>query len=93
MKSAFALPAWIPVEAWREYEVMRNLKHRPMTDYARHLAVKKLERLKDEGYDPVEVLNQSIFECWQGLFPVKDQESNHGWDSRKAAMVGVWRPQ
>lgn len=66
-------PQWLDPKIWKEYLVMRNKIKKPMTNYAEQLAIDKLGRLKDRGEDPTEVLNQSIQNSWQGLFPVKDQ--------------------
>jgi hypothetical protein len=52
-----------------------------MTNKAKILAVKKLADLQVEGHDPKEVLEQSIFYSWQGLFPIRQEMRriyNHG---------------
>jgi hypothetical protein len=64
------LPEWLPEDAWREYLMMRKLIRKPMTERAKELAIRKLQGLKEEGSDPREVLEQSIFNSWQGLFEV-----------------------
>ena len=71
-KEKIAIPNWIPKEEFEEYKKMRVKIKKPMTDRAVELAVKKLETLKSEGYDPQQVLEQSILNSWQGLFPLKD---------------------
>ena len=68
------LPEWIPQEEFEEYRKMRIRNKKPMTDRAVELAVKKLEKLKAAGHDPKEVLEQSTFNSWQGLFPLKPEE-------------------
>jgi hypothetical protein len=62
------LPSWLPPQIWAEYEKMRVRIKKPMTDYARQLAIAKLERYRAEGIDPVQVLEESILNSWQGLF-------------------------
>lgn len=64
------LPKWIDPETWQAFEEMRKKQRRPMTDFARKLAVKKLLRLWELGSDPTEVLEQSIMCGYQGLWPV-----------------------
>lgn len=66
------LPDWIPKGEFEEFKKMRMKIRKPMTDYAIKLAVRDLEKLKDEGHDPKAVLEQSIKKSWQGLFPLKD---------------------
>jgi hypothetical protein len=65
------LPDWVPLEAFNEFVLMRKKIRKPLTPYAVELAVKTLDRLRKEGNDPKEVLEQSIFNSWQGLFELK----------------------
>jgi len=67
-----SLPEWVPEEEFNEYKKMRIKIKKPMTDHAVELAIKELEKLKDKGYDPKAVLEQSILNSWQGLFPLRD---------------------
>jgi len=50
---------------------MRRSIKKPMSDYAKKLAIGELSKLRDAGNDPAEVLNQSTLNSWQGLFEVK----------------------
>jgi uncharacterized protein YdaU (DUF1376 family) len=68
--SRFALPEWVPVEAWQGYIETRKKKRAPNTDHALDLAVRELEKLRVAGHDPKAVLEQSVFRGWQGLFPI-----------------------
>lgn len=70
----FSLPSWVPEEEWSSYVEMRDKIKKPMTDKAKAMAVKELEKLKDQGDSPAEVLNQSVFNAWQGLFKIKDKQ-------------------
>lgn len=69
--AAFALPLWIPAEAWSDFEAMRRQQRKPLSDAAKRLAVKALEDLRRHGSDPQLVLEQSVMRCWLGLFEVK----------------------
>lgn len=69
-------PSWIPEEEFRNYIDMREQIKKPLTAQALKLAVRKLETLKAEGHDPKAVLEQSIFNSWQGLFEVKKPNGN-----------------
>lgn len=62
-------------QAWNDYLEMRIKIKKPLTDGAKGMAVKKLIVLQALGHDPVEVLNQSTFNSWQGLFEVKGKEN------------------
>lgn len=79
-QGAFAPPEWVPLEAWNAYVEMRRAIKRPLTKWAAVLAVRTLETLKVQGHDPQAVLDQSVFNAWQGLFPV------HGGGSKKVAL-------
>ena len=70
----FELPEWVDREAWNAFEEMRKKIKAPLTDYARHMAVKDLEKLLGNGQDPKDILDQSTVKCWRGLFPVKPQD-------------------
>lgn len=73
--SAFAPPVWVPISAWQGFEQMRNKIKKPMTDGARKLIVRELEKLQAQGFDPLAVLEQSERNCWQDVFPLKDKGS------------------
>lgn len=66
--SAIAIPQWLDAELWFEFLRHRKTLKKPMTDYAQQLAFKLLERFRAAGHDPRAVIEQSIFNGWQGLF-------------------------
>jgi hypothetical protein len=49
---------------------MRRKKRAPLTDRARQNIVTKLVRLEKEGQRAEDVLNQSITNAWQDVFPL-----------------------
>ena len=73
-EKGFALPEWVPVEAWQAWSEARTKARKPLTDGARKLAVSKLESLKKDGHSPKEVLEQSALNAWAGLFEVKESK-------------------
>lgn len=66
------LPEWIDRETWTDYLTMRRAIRKPLTPKGCSLAFSTLERLRAAGHDPKTVLEQSILNSWQGLFPPKD---------------------
>lgn len=72
------LPSWLPVDVWAAYVNMRQRIRKPMTDYAAGLAVRKLSAMRDDGHDPVAILNYSIMNSYQGLFVPKDESNGNG---------------
>jgi hypothetical protein len=76
-KSApFVLPEWIPEKPWNDYLEMRRRLKKPATKRAMELAVKELEKLADQGQSPKLILEQSIINSWQGIFPLRNGGSN-----------------
>lgn len=68
----FALPEWIDPDVWQGFEEMRRKIRKPLTDYARRLIVRQLERIwREYHHPPAEVLEQSIMLGYQGVFPLK----------------------
>lgn len=74
----FKPPEWVPEEAWKGFVEMRQRIRAPLTDRAKALAVRSLERLRDEGGDVGEILEQSIERGWRGLFGVKKLNGSGG---------------
>lgn len=70
------LPNCIPLVEWAAYRLMRIKIHRPMTEHAVDLAIRKLLELKGEGHDPRDVLDQSVLNSWAGLFPIRGENKN-----------------
>ncbi|MBN1663412.1 MAG: DUF4373 domain-containing protein [Deltaproteobacteria bacterium] len=69
----FELPDWIPDETWVQFEAMRKKIKKPLTPYASHLIVLELKKIQTlHNHDPVDVINQSIKNSWQGVFPLKN---------------------
>jgi hypothetical protein len=64
------IPEWLPLESWREFVDMRRTIRKPLTETAIRLALKKLEKLRDEGYDVVAVIEHSVMCNYPGFYPV-----------------------
>lgn len=72
------LPDWVPQEAWDGFLEMRKGIKKPLTERGKGMAVRKLDDLRSQGYEPGMVLDQSTFMCWAGLFPLKGQRDGDG---------------
>lgn len=64
------------VKALDEYIKMRRLIKKPLTYHALELVVKKLETMGDEETQ-IAILEQSIANSWQGIFPLKGEEKKN----------------
>ena len=52
---------------------MRNRIKKPMTARAEQLVVQELEKLREQGQDANAVLEQSIRNDWQDVYPLRDK--------------------
>lgn len=66
------------IDGYVEY---RKKIKKPMTDRAVELMLKKLYGMSADVNEQIEILNQSIMNGWQGIFPLKEQKA-------KAQVVG-----
>lgn len=58
---------------WFDFVEMRKKIKKPMTDRAVKMALSKLEELAPGNPDlQKQILNQSTYHCWQGLFALKE---------------------
>ena len=83
---AFVLPDDIDPAVWDAFIEHRTKNQKKLTEYAKHLLVKKLESI---GQDKNAVLNQSIEKGWAGLFPLKDEGGFNGNNSRGSEQKTV----
>lgn len=71
-QAPFVLPDWIPEVHWQAWLEARTKARKTPTDYAKRLAVLKLDNLREQGHAPDQVLMASAFNGWSGLFPPKE---------------------
>lgn len=60
--------------AIQEFITFRKKIKKPMTDHAVKLMVAKLNKLSTDMGEQIEILNQSILNGWQGIYPLKREE-------------------
>lgn len=65
-------PEWWPHEAWRDFIDFRKKGKRPLTTEGVKRAIEKIAKLRDQGHNPIFVLNQSVDRGWSGVFPVDE---------------------
>lgn len=63
------------VDEFLEYR--KNIR-KPMTDKALELMVKKLKEMTGNPEEQIEILNQSIMNGWQGIFPLSEKKRDKG---------------
>lgn len=66
------LPIWLPDDVWRDWVAHRKAVKAPLSLRAAELCLRKLDRFRQQGHDPVEVIEQSILSGkWTDLYPIK----------------------
>ena len=69
-------------EALKAFAEHRKKLKKPMTDYAKKLLLKKLQKLSTSEGGQIAILNQSIANGWQGVFPLeRDRYQRQGRQS------------
>ena len=91
------LPDWVPAKAWDAYVAMRKALRKPITAGAVELALRELDKLRQQGQDPVAVLEQSTLRSWQGIFAVKPAQVDRpnrqqNLEDRNRAVAESWTP-
>lgn len=73
-QEAFKIPPFINPEIWKNFEAMRKQIRKPMSERAKKLIVSKLQSLGEDKAN--EILDQSIVNCWQDVYPLKIDRHN-----------------
>ena len=73
-QEAFEIPSFINPEIWKDFEAMRKQIKRPMSERAKKLIVARLQKLGEDKAN--EILEQSIVNCWQDVYPFKTDRHN-----------------
>lgn len=92
----FALPTWIPEDAWQAWEDHRQRIRKPLTDYARKLCMSRLNDLRELGHLPRTCINLAIESGWQKFWPPKpsgpaDRSTLRGERDKRAADAFIRR--
>ena len=77
-QEAFKIPSFINPEIWKDFEAMRKQIRKPMSERAKKLIVSKLQSLGEDKAN--EILEQSIVNCWQDVYPLKTGKNNDKQD-------------
>lgn len=73
----FRLPDWVPKPAWDSYLDMRKKIKAPPTENAKKLLVNELQRLRDRGHDPTQIIEKATRSNWKDFYEPK-QENQGG---------------
>lgn len=78
IEEPFVMPEWVPGDEWEAFVEMRRKLRKPPTDFAIRLIVKELDKLRCLGQAPDAVLQQSIRNSWQDVFPLREGSGKPG---------------
>jgi hypothetical protein len=68
------------IEALQGFVKMRSAIKKPMTDRAFEMLLRKLDKLAKTDDAKITLLDQSIFNGWQDIYPPKEQTTRQGID-------------
>ena len=71
----FVFPEWLEPnrDVWDAWVEARTRAKHPPTDWAKFLAVSKLEQMKLDGHNVRRLLADAAFHNWQSFYVTKDQ--------------------
>lgn len=84
------LPEWLPFEAWNGFVESRRKMKKPLTDRAKVIAIKTLEKHKAEGYDPEFLLDTAVAKCWLGIYIPKGEDGKPIKPKKLFTVVTSW---
>lgn len=70
--SSIDLPDWLPRSVWTDWVEDRKERRKPISSRAAGQQIKRLEDYRSQGIDPARVIEHSIANGYQGLFPPND---------------------
>lgn len=70
------LPTWLSETHWKDFVEFRKFIKKPMTEKAKHLMLSKLQKIKDNGHDPILAMNTSIANNWVDIYEPKPNTLN-----------------
>lgn len=89
--AAIELPDWLPRSAWVDWVEHRIAVKAPLTERAASMGIRLLEKLKDQGHDPVEVIEQSVRTGkWTDFYPLKNQTAGSGKRPTQSQANAQW---
>jgi len=70
-------------KAWKNFKEMRKAKNKKMTPRAKELIINELNKLAIDEKTQVAILDQSIMNSWQGVFPLKGNQKGGDFEYQK----------
>jgi hypothetical protein len=80
-RPAFAPPPGVSGDQWRDFLSVRANRKAKMTETAYSRLCAKLERLREDGWPPGEMIGLAVERGWTSVFPPREQVNGTGQDS------------
>lgn len=87
----FEIPGWVPKPEWDDFLDMRKRIRKPPTERAKGLLVDELQRLRDDGHDPMLILKNSTRNNWQDLYEPRETRTANGRSEKPTAHESLQR--
>ena len=72
-----------------EFAKMRKSIKKPLTPYAMKLAVSQLQKMSADVNTQIAIVNQSVQNCWQGFYALKDGQKGQASDTKMKTTEGI----
>jgi len=66
-------PDWLDSNLWNDFLEHRKKLRKPMTEKAKELFFSKINKFKENGFNPTELIETAIERGWQTVFEPKEQ--------------------
>lgn len=67
------IPEWMPMDVWNDFGEYRKKLKKPLVERSEKMLIRELERLKEKGYNPVELLETAMLKGWLTVYEPKGQ--------------------
>ena len=78
------------IKAFKDFEEMRIKKKKPMTERAKELILKDLDRITKDEQTQIAILEKSTKEGWSGVYALKDEPKAEP-KSNYEEMANAWK--
>lgn len=81
------IPEWLDSELWQEWIAYRREdKKKPASDRSLRMTIKKLDKLRGQGYCPALLIEKAIEAEWQGIYAHDDCKADVGAGTKLSAV-------
>lgn len=78
------------LKALKDFESMRKLIKKPMSERAKEILLSNLEKLSKDSNTQIKILEQSIVHNWQSVYELKEGDKNNSKDKPQVQNDSDW---